>query len=59
MTILGLTEVTVVNAVLSMVNVGKVPCGAFAGTLNRPAVQQNGEDLALAWDIGNQGGGRN
>jgi hypothetical protein len=56
MTIVGLSEVTDVNAGLNQVEVGKVHGGTFAGTLNRPVVWQNGEHLAL--DTGNQGGGR-
>jgi hypothetical protein len=57
MSIIGLSEVITVTTELGEVEVRKVPCGTFAGTLNRLVVLQNGEYLAL--DTGDQGGGQN
>ena len=57
MSIIGLSEVITVTAELGEVEVRKVPCGTFAGTLNRRVVLQNGAYLAL--DTGDQGGGQN
>src|SRR6266403_2166367 len=55
MSIIGLSEVITVTAELGEVEVRKVPCGTFAGTLNRRVVLHNGGYLAL--DTGDQRGG--
>lgn len=57
MSIIGLSEEITVTAELGEVEVRKVPCGTFAGTLNLLVVLQNWEYLAL--NTGDQGGGQN
>jgi hypothetical protein len=57
MSIIGLSAVINVTVELGEVEVRKVPCETFAGTLNRLAVLQNGE--YLVFDTADQGGGQN
>ena len=57
MSIVGLSELVDVAEEFREVEVRKVPCGTFAGTLTRLVVLQNGDYPAL--DTGDQGGGQN